>query len=62
MHLYLKAVGLGSINTRREYDKLIRQIIKESIEKSTVMYSDIPYLPGDKVYPSTLQCFFRYSL
>ena len=59
MHLYLKAVGLGSINTRREYDKLIRQIIKESIEKSTVMYSDIPYLPGDKVYPAQIKHYFN---
>ena len=59
MHLYLKAVGLGSINTRREYDKLIRQIIKESIEKSTVMYSDIPYLPGDKVFPAQIKHYFN---
>lgn len=34
MHLYLKAVGLGSINTRKEYDKLIKHVIKESIEKA----------------------------
>ena len=59
MHLYLKAVGLGSINTRREYDKLIRQIIKESIEKSTVIYSDIPYLPGDKVFPAQIKHYFN---
>ncbi|CDD63787.1 putative uncharacterized protein [Firmicutes bacterium CAG:882] len=59
MHLYLKAVGLGSINTRREYDKLIRQSIKESIEKSTVMYSDIPYLPGDKVFPAQIKHYFN---
>lgn len=59
MHLYLKAVGLGSINTRREYDKLIRQIINESIEKSTVMYSDIPYLPGDKVFPAQIKHYFN---
>lgn len=59
MHLYLKAVGLGSINTRRDYDKLIRQIIKESIEKSTVMYSDIPYLPGDKVFPAQIKHYFN---
>ena len=59
MHLYLKAVGLGSINTRREYDKLIRQIIKESIGKSTVMYSDIPYLPGDKVFPAQIKHYFN---
>jgi len=59
MHLYLKAVGLGSINTRREYDKLIRQIIKKSIEKSTVMYSDIPYLPGDKVFPAQIKHYFN---
>lgn len=59
MHLYLKAVGLGSINTRREYDKLIKQIIKESIEKGTVMYSDIPYLPGDKVFPAQIKHYFN---
>ncbi len=59
MHLYLKAVGLGSINTRREYDKLIKQIIKESIEKDTVMYSDIPYLPGDKVFPAQIKHYFN---
>ena len=46
-------------NTRREYDKLIRQIIKESIEKSTVMYSDIPYLPGDKVFPAQIKHYFN---
>lgn len=59
MHLYLKAVGLAGINTRREYDKLIKQIIKESIEKDTVQYSDIPYLPGDKVFPAQIKHYFN---
>lgn len=59
MHLYLKAVGLAGINTRREYDKLIKQIIKESIEKGTVQYSDIPYLPGDKVFPAQIKHYFN---
>ena len=59
MHLYLKAVGLGSINTRKEYDKLIRNVIKEGIEKSTVQYSDIHYLPGDSVYPAQIKHYFN---
>ena len=59
MHLYLKAVGLGSINTRKEYDKLIKYIIKESIEKGTVQYSDVHYLPGDSVYPAQIKHYFN---
>ncbi len=59
MHLYLKAVGLGSINTRKKYDSLIKQVIKESIEKGTVQYSDIPYLPGDKVFPAQIKHYFN---
>ena len=59
MHLYLKAVGLGSINTRKEYDKLIKYVIKESIEKGTVQYSDVHYLPGDSVYPAQIKHYFN---
>ena len=59
MHLYLKAVGLGSINTRKEYDKLIKHVIKESIEKGTVQYSDVHYLPGDSVYPAQIKHYFN---
>lgn len=59
MHLYLRAVGLGSINTRKEYDKLIKDCIKESIANDTVMHSDIPFLPGEKVYPAQIKHYFN---
>ena len=37
MHLYLRAVGLGSINTRKKLDNLIKDIIKESVNSNNVI-------------------------
>lgn len=59
MHLYLRAIGLAGINTRKDIDKLIKEIIKKAVESDSVRYSDIPFLPTEKVYPAQIKHYFN---
>lgn len=59
MHLYLRAIGLRSIDTRSDIDRLLKNIIRQGIEKDTVMYSDAPLLPNEKVYPAQIKHYFN---
>lgn len=56
MHLYLRAIGLGSINTRRDLDKILKEIIKNSIEKDNIDYVNIE---NAKEYPAQIKHYFN---
>ncbi len=56
MHLYLRAIGLGGINTRKDLDKILKDIIKKSIEKDTVSYVSNE---ETKEYPAQIKHYFN---
>lgn len=58
MHLFLSAIGLKSVNDRKSLEKLLKNIVKEGLEKNEVVFSSTAF-PREKVYPAQIKHYFN---
>ena len=54
MHLFLNSIGLAGLNTRKAIDKLVKDIVKEGLSKSQVIFSKAEF-PGEKTFPAQIK-------
>lgn len=57
MHLYLRAIGLAGIDTRKKMDSLLKDIIKDATERGGIDIGERPISDKEKLYPAQIHCY-----